>query len=230
MVRTSLRAGPGARQAVEERDEQGLAQGRGSGVEQGVDRGHPVGGGHRAVLAGKAGHLQQAVERRVVELVRVERLGSGAQARVDDDRAGSRRRRDALAQCHQELRDARSGGRGHRDVQGGRAAAEAHLRLHEPAAVEHEVADREDVAGRVGADRHEARVRWHHDVQVVDGRDAVDDVPRPDERRLDESCVAVETDVLHHRPGCRERPTGLGALYGGVEHRVAGPVRAGEEL
>ena len=44
------------------------------------------------------------------------------------------------------------------------------------------------------------------------------------------SAYPCDADPLGHRPGGGERPTGAGRLHRAVEHRVAGPVRRGEEV
>ncbi len=107
---------------------------------------------------------------------------------------------------------------------------EGQLRLDVPAARGHLVGDREDVAGAVGRQRDEGRVRCGDDLHAVDLRESSHDRVRALEGGACEPLVALVTEGAHHRPGSGQRPSRLRRLEGRVEHRVAGPVGTREEL
>ncbi|CAM3541579.1 hypothetical protein NODU109028_21505 [Nocardioides dubius] len=112
----------------------------------------------------------------------------------------------------------------------GGPARERHLRLHEPTGFGHLVADRERVAGRVGGQGDQRRVGLGDHRERADRGDAVDDRVDRREDVGSEPLVAVGADRAGHRPGAGQRAAGLRGLHGGVEHRVAGPCGAREEL
>jgi hypothetical protein len=82
----------------------------------------------------------------------------------------------------------------------------------------------------VARQRDQVRLGSAHDVQVVQGSDAVDDGIDRCQGAFGDVQVALVAQVVQRRPGRGERAAGLGALERRVDDRVARPGRLRVEL